>query len=400
LTDICAFSAGIITVFPGLQAFCISCALGIAAIYLLQITWFVAWLVIYERRKKKETTEASPKCVDQNCSIPRFSATKCHISKKIWPAFSNLLDSKIYHLVVLVVSCTFLSVGIWGCLTIKQEIELSKFYPSDSYLRRWFDEFHKNFKNWDVGFVIYTSILETKEDFVELDKMTNTLSGWIENEEILESMDNWWEQFKYHIAEYWNITEWKKLFDSNDGKDVQYYISEFLYSPNGGKYIANLRFNETLTCQRPSPIVMSSAIPISYIKSYNSTERNQKRNILENFINSLNTTEKTFSYGYYYFVWDANEFVGIELWRNLGVAMLCIFVVTLLLLNDFLASLLVNVSVLISVVNVVGFVRFWDITIDNVSLCTIVVVVGICVDYPVHVIHGYLIASGNYNVVV
>ena len=102
-----------------------------------------------------------------------------------------------------------------------------------------------------------------------------------------------------------------------------------------------------------------------------------------------------FSYGAYYFVWDLNEHVRFELWRNLGVAMSCILVVTLLLLNNFTACALVNASFILTVVNVVGFVRFWDISIDVMSLCTIVVVVGICVDYPVHIIHCYLVSTGN-----
>ena len=72
-----------------------------------------------------------------------------------------------------------------------------------------------------------------------------------------------------------------------------------------------------------------------------------------------------------------------------------VYDIFLLLLNNFTACTLVNVSVIMTVVNVVGFVRFWDNSIDVVSLCTIVVVVGICVDYPVHIIHCYLVSTGN-----
>ena len=175
-------------------------------------------------------------------------------------------------------------------------------------------------------------------------------------------------------------------------------ISEFLYSPNGGTYISNLRFNGTLNCKQRSPSITVSAIPISYIKDDDPSLGNYKRKILDSFISSLNNDsshKKIFSDGVYYFVWDLNEHVRFELWRNLGVAMLCILVVTLLLLNNFTACTLVNVSVIMTVVNVVGFVRFWDISIDVVSLCTIVVVVGICVDYPVHIIHCYLVSTGN-----
>jgi len=55
----------------------------------------------------------------------------------------------------------------------------------------------------------------------------------------------------------------------------------------------------------------------------------------------------------------------------------------------------VNLSVVISVINVVGFVNFWGITIDIMSLFTIVLVVGICVDYPVHIVHSYLVSEGS-----
>ena len=37
-------------ILPGLQAFCIACAIAIAAIFILQTTWFVAWMTIDEMR--------------------------------------------------------------------------------------------------------------------------------------------------------------------------------------------------------------------------------------------------------------------------------------------------------------------------------------------------------------
>ena len=395
LTDVCAFGVGAITVFPALQAFCVACSLGIAAIYLLQVTWFIAWLVLDEKRKQNEISCLPRKC-EEKCTIQACIPMPSDITKKIWPGFTSLLESKLYHLIVLLISVTSLSIGVWGCFTIKQEINLSKFYPSDSYLRKWVDKFDHHFNDWELGFSIYTGALQSKEDFTKLDNMTRTLQRWIENEQTLVSMDNWWLQFTRHIDYYWNITDWKTLFDHSDGKDVQYYVSEFLYSPNGGKYISSLRFNETLSCNKPAPFVTGSAIPITYLKDYDSEGRNQKRKSLENFIVSLNTTGTFFSYGTYYFVWDVSAHVGFELWRNLGVAMLCICVVILLLLNNFVSCMLVNTSVILTVVDVVGFVGFWGITIDVVSLCTIVVVVGICVDYPVHILHSYLVSSGMY----
>ena len=337
-----------------------------------------------------------PKCAVKKCTAAPCIAKHCENTEKIWTTISNLLDSKIYHGVILVLGAVILGIGVWGCTQIKQDVDLSRFYPSGFYFSKWLDAFNQNFDGWDYGFAIYTGNLKSKEDFVILDNMTNTLSNWINNGEVLISMDNWWQQFNLHIHDYWNITDWKTLFDTTDEKDFQYYLSEFLYSPNGGKYISVLRFNESLSCKKPAPFVTASSIPFKYVKDYDPEGKNYKRNLLEDHLNSLNTTDTIFSYGLYYFVWDADATVGVELWRNLGVAMLCIFIVTFLLLNNILASVLVNISVIITIVNVVGFVGFWDVPMDTVSLCTVVVVVGICVDYPVHIVHGYLISAGNY----
>jgi predicted RND superfamily exporter protein len=355
----------------------------------------VAWLVIDEERIQKNQ-KCLPKCDGKKCTETPCIAEKCKITGNIWTAFTNLLDSKIYHGVIFVLSAAIIGIGVWGCLTIKQDVDMSRWYPAGSYFSKWLDAFIQHFDGWDYGFAIYTGSLKTKDDFVSLDNMTNTLSNWINNGEALVSMDNWWQQFNLHINDYWNITDWKTLFDSTDEKDLQYYLSEFLYSPNGGKYISVLRFNESLSCNRPAPFVTASSIPFKYLRDYDLEGKNYNRKLLEDHLHSLNTTAAIFSYGLYYFIWDADEFVGIELWRNLGVAMLCIFIVTFLLLNNFLASALVNISVVISMVNVVGFAGFWDISMDTVSLCTVVVVVGICVDYPVHIVHCYMVSSGNY----
>ena len=48
-----------------------------------------------------------------------------------------------------------------------------------------------------------------------------------------------------------------------------------------------------------------------------------------------------------------------ELYRNICLAFACIFVTTLLLLSDFLASVQVLLAVLFTLVNVGGSMYFW-----------------------------------------
>ena len=401
LTDVCVFAVGAITVFPGLQAFCVACALGIAAIYILQATWFVAWLVIDERRR-----EYGLMCKSRYSDAYTVSSISTTSSKfndfwsallDPWQAFSNLLEYRIYHAIIILISLSCLGVGIWGSLSIRQELIVSRFFPEDSYLSSWMRGFYNHFDEFESDFSIYTGTLETLDDLNRIDNMTSTLKTWIEEDYILSSMDSWWLRFTQFLDEYWSISDWRTLFNDTATKDFQHYLSDFLHSPSGGKYLTHLKFNETLECNKAAPRLYASSIPVSYIRTNDLREQRTNRRIMEDLIKSLKTTEETFSYGNYYFIWDIDEHVGFELWRNLGLSMLCVITITLILLNSFPACILVNLSVVISVINVVGFVHFWDITIDIMSLFTIVLVVGICVDYPVHIVHCYLVSKGKYS---
>ena len=51
--------------------------------------------------------------------------------------------------------------------------------------------------------------------------------------------------------------------------------------------------------------------------------------------------------------------------------------------------------VVLTLVDVYGLLHFWNITIDTISMVNIVLAIGLCVDYSVHVGHAFLIAEGD-----
>jgi hypothetical protein len=46
-------------------------------------------------------------------------------------------------------------------------------------------------------------------------------------------------------------------------------------------------------------------------------------------------------------------------------------------------------------VDVMGFMHFWDITIDVVSSIVVIISIGLCVDYASHIAHTFLSTQGN-----
>merc|ERR1719510_1341676 len=75
--------------------------------------------------------------------------------------------------------------------------------------------------------------------------------------------------------------------------------------------------------------------------------------------------------------------------------MMCVFVITLLLLANVKICVLVLICVVLTLVDIVGMLHFWDITIDTLSCVNIVLAIGLCVDYSAHIAHAYIVSEGS-----
>ena len=105
-----------------------------------------------------------------------------------------------------------------------------------------------------------------------------------------------------------------------------------------------------------------------------------------------------------------------ELFRNLGLALLCVFIVTLLLLADLWGSILVLICVTLTLVSfpilvclsnllfdryrffqvdVAGLMHFWGLTVDTVTTVVLVLAIGLAVDYSAHMTHTFLIPNAD-----
>ena len=93
----------------------------------------------------------------------------------------------------------------------------------------------------------------------------------------------------------------------------------------------------------------------------------------------------------------ALQVISEELYRNIFLATVCVFATTWLLLFNLTASVLVLGCVVLTLVNVGGFIHFWGLTIDTVSCTNIIISIGLCVDYSAHIAHAFLANQGSRN---
>jgi Niemann-Pick C1 protein len=140
--------------------------------------------------------------------------------------------------------------------------------------------------------------------------------------------------------------------------------------------------------------LQASKLKIQYLKFAGPEEHIPAKKRVADLISSSNIPGG-FSHVQVYTAWETDEIIGFELMRNIGLALACVFLITLILLANFPICLLVLNNVAITLADIVGFLYFWGITIDIVSCINIVLAIGLCVDYSVHIGHAYLVAKGK-----
>ena len=93
--------------------------------------------------------------------------------------------------------------------------------------------------------------------------------------------------------------------------------------------------------------------------------------------------------------WVTDKVIQRELYQNIGSSMIAIFITVLIFLGSFRGAIFVIFCVFATIVEVAGFMYFWGLTIDVITCNTLVISIGLCVDFSAHIAHGFIARAGT-----
>ena len=376
---------------PGLQSFCLCTAIALAIIYILQLTWFTAWLVI-DQRRKEEGRDGLLLCVvhQEDYKPSGWKLASPEIQEKCWSVYERVTMSCFYKTVVLTLSSGLLAVGILGWTRMVHKFDPYLLLPDDSYLVNWADLQQQYYPGRGWSAHLYSGpILHT--DLDTIDDMVTGLQHVYEGGHVIRDYDCWWSQFQIHVSKTWNYTHHRQY---NDHQQFQKLLSEFLFSQEGAKYIKDFKFSSELKCGEPAPNITASKCEVEYYNFRGLDEHIPAKAAVSDAVTSAESPY-LFSHSEIYSGWETDEIIGQELTRNLLLSILCVAIITTLLLGNIFVVILVLTMVVATLVDIVGFLHFWNVTIDIISAINIVLAIGLCVDYSVHIAHAYLASKGT-----
>ena len=214
---------------------------------------------------------------------------------------------------------------------------------------------------------------------------------------VLSKIDPWVLKFK----------EFQQSFnDSSSPREqetsvkFQEHLAHFLFSPLGAKYRSLFKFEGDLTCGQPAPEVIVSAVDFQFAGFLSAKEWVPGMERLQQIVDEANITAydgfpAIYNDSPFYANWLADKVIEQELFQNLGCAIAAIFITVLLFLASLRGALLVIFCVVSTITEVAGFMHLWGLTMNVLTCMTIVISVGLCVDFSAHIVHFFLAATGS-----
>ena len=389
LTDFLAFLTGATTVIPALASFCIYSAFGILFIYYFQVTFFLAWFSIDQRRV--EDVRDGIICCWKKKDWEPSQCSRLDVLAFLFTKLVAILDTIPGKIIVFLLTALLFGLGLFGTLTLETDFDYSEWVEEGTYLRNYFDENAKHFPSNGDSASVYTTALDYHTDLKALDEMINELKELEGNNLRPNSIESWIQPFIEYTNTKNNWSGANGLPNRPNYTEAQFtlHLQDFMAGP-GRIYRANFEFDKA----NPSRVILTK-IKYTHILFDKTAERLVAMNKVFNVVRNHSFTNKVFTYGESYANNLTIEIITEELIRNILISLCVIFLCSLFLIADIFAALLVLLVVTITVVNVAGFSNFWGLTIDTTFAVFVTISIGLCVDYSAHIAHGFMTETGT-----
>ncbi|XP_055936773.1 NPC intracellular cholesterol transporter 1-like [Argiope bruennichi] len=439
------FFIGALMKSPAVCLFAFYAGVAILVNFLLQMTCFLAIFILDCRREEKRKLDF---CCCFTISEVN-DAKKCHskngvIHRMMQKIYIPLLMKNYVRYFVMIFF------GIWLCSSIavinKIEVglEAELTFPNDSYLVNYLQDIKKYSS---IGHPVYFGItgeynytdvnaqkkICSAQSFCESNSITSEIGrmakvknrtyialqpiSWLDNYfEYLQSESCCYEfkSNRTHCPSY-IANQFKGLCRSCRTKNpsslseaefirrLQFFLSDISWErcPKAG----NAMFGTAIDI---SPSKNSTKIKATSFKTYHTALKTSKdfyealawsRKIAANLTNILrngseNSDVRVFPYSFPHVFYEQFLTQWPDTLRSLSLSIIAVFLTTFLLLGlDFHSAVMITVTVITIVINIMGLMYWWSITLNAVSLVNLIVAVGISVEFCSHLTRCFALSE-------
>uniref|UniRef100_A0A1Y1JZP0 SSD domain-containing protein n=1 Tax=Photinus pyralis TaxID=7054 RepID=A0A1Y1JZP0_PHOPY len=386
LTDVMAFLIGSSTILPSLQSYCLFAAAGVFMTFVFVITFFIACFTldqkrIYANRNGALFCYTHKNHVKNECSQRKISNS---VFRFIYSKIIFTLPGKI---IVILTTVIYLGFSIESTIKLEQRFDPQWFIPQSTHLHTYLKKRIEHYPTAGHEAGVYFGSLNYSS---EIHNIRNIVRSLEDSPDIIENLQSWVDPFRDYVKTNFKKDMFKETLSNSE---FNLFLSKFLFSPNGARFQANFRFTHDLECGIPTTSITMSSVNFrlrhfdgskQYLPAMHRATEIAKNNNFTSGDRFATVWSKIFA------TWVTDELIDVEVLRNLQLALLCVMICTVVLVANLQICFWIFICVLLTMVNVCGFMQRWGITLDMVSCIALELAIGLCVDYASHIGHTFL----------
>ncbi len=439
ITETVSFALGAFVGMPAVRNFAIYAAGAVFINALLQMTLFISILSYNQIRTEDHRADCFP-CIQikaarihlsgnnvqsgpRSNDVPEESLLQQFIRKNYAPA---LLGKKVKTF-VLVIFTALLATAIALIPYVKLGLDQRVALPDDSYLIDYFNDMYNYLdtgppvyfvaKGLDVTQRTYqrdicsrfttceqlslTNVLEQERKRPDVSYIASPTASWIDDFFLWLKPENdacCKENGKVCFGDRdpaWNVT----LDGMPEGEEFVHYLQKFLSSPTNEDcpLAGQASYSQAVVVDAEN-----TNVPASHFRTSHKPLRSQ-----DDFINAYKSARRiandvsaeigveVFPYSVFYVFFDQYADIVQLTATLLGSAVAIIFVVSTILLGSILTALVVTLTVVMTVVDIIGAMAVFDVSLNAVSLVNLIICVGIAVEFCAHIARAFMFPSGS-----
>ncbi|XP_067122962.1 patched domain-containing protein 3-like [Centruroides vittatus] len=386
LTNFFSYCIAMMSPFPGIRIFASYAATCIFFSYFFQLFFFGGCLALsgYREEKGLHPLTFKPAFVTIGQSDPYNEENKDYFMKFFRDTFSAFIFHPVSQIITILSYLILLSIGIWGVLSLQEGLNVYKFDSESSKITQGFHVFYKYFTEYP--FTVHVVINETldysnpqvQQSVHKFMQKFHTIEN-IAGKEYEFSWLKYFKKFQNHPTSKYSL----RGYDLSQKQDFMDALRNVFL-----KFIGAKQFNNDIIFNHNYTDIVASRFLF--------TAKNVSNRLTEfKIVNDLSkiAEEAPFSVVIHTVITPMAE-QGIVIrqltFQLFWITSLLIFGIFVSLIPNLHCAFIVAICVISITVQTIGFMSLWAINLDIVSLISLTLCIGFCVNYPTHICYSFI----------
>ncbi|TRY56091.1 hypothetical protein DNTS_007815 [Danionella cerebrum] len=385
LTDVLAFYLSFSNPFGSVQSFCLYAGTAILFCYFYNITFFGACLALNGKREganrhwltcmkvpvdvPPDWSRASTLCCVGGSYDPNTGAEEEHPMTLFFRKYYGPILTKFWSKALVVfIYLAYIGVSIYGCLQLKEGIDLKNLALDDSYITEYYDDENHYFHYYGPNVML---------------AINGTFPYWEENErQALESCIG--KFLELDFVEKLSVS-WLHFFEKNVEERGINISSEATFRTHLNEFL------EQHPLLKQDVKTTNESIDASRMFLQTIVQNASEKSML----NSLRETAHRCPYSllvYHpaFIYHDQYTVIGQITLQTVAVSTVVMLFIALVLIPNPLCALWVAFAIASVILGVTGFMALFEINLDSISMINLVISIGFSVDFSAHISYSFV----------